>query len=58
MAPMKSAPVVLAEEEEEEYLPPEPLKPLTHKEYVEQRLKNEKIPLGFTDVADPRYILR
>ncbi|KAK3317846.1 glycosyl hydrolase family 47-domain-containing protein [Cercophora scortea] len=38
--------------------PPEPQKPVTHEEYVQQRLKDEKIPPGFVSLNDPRYILR
>ncbi|KAK3689612.1 glycosyl hydrolase family 47-domain-containing protein [Podospora appendiculata] len=38
--------------------PPEPHKPVTHEEYVAQRLKDEKIPPGFVSLNDPRYILR
>jgi hypothetical protein len=39
-------------------LPPEPIKPQSHLEYVNYRIKNEHIPSGFTDLRDKRYILR
>ncbi|KAK4154304.1 glycosyl hydrolase family 47-domain-containing protein [Chaetomidium leptoderma] len=39
-------------------LPPAPDKPLTHQEYVAQRLENENIPSGFVTLNDKRYILR
>ncbi|KAK4653710.1 hypothetical protein QC762_0086420 [Podospora pseudocomata] len=39
-------------------LPPEPIKPMTHEEYIADRLKNEIIPPGFTSLSDKRYILR
>lgn len=39
-------------------LPPEPTKPLTHEEYVTERIKSERIPPGFTSLIDKRYILR
>ncbi|EGO55734.1 hypothetical protein NEUTE1DRAFT_67654 [Neurospora tetrasperma FGSC 2508] len=39
-------------------LPPEPEKPLSHEEYVEDRIKRENIPPGFVSLNDKRYILR
>ncbi|TLD29156.1 hypothetical protein PspLS_03389 [Pyricularia sp. CBS 133598] len=39
-------------------LPPEPTKPQTHKEFVEEKIEGERIPPGFVDVMDKRYILR
>ncbi|KAK3904682.1 glycosyl hydrolase family 47-domain-containing protein [Staphylotrichum tortipilum] len=39
-------------------LPPAPEKPLTHQEFVERRIKNERIPSGFVTLNDKRYILR
>jgi len=38
--------------------PTEPTKPLSHEEYVAQRLKNERIYPGFASLNDRRYILR
>lgn len=40
------------------WVPPEPVKPLTHLEYVQQRLEKEHIPPGFVMLNDKRYILR
>ncbi|KAL2128816.1 hypothetical protein VTI74DRAFT_8609 [Chaetomium olivicolor] len=39
-------------------LPPEPMKPLSHIEYVTDRIKNEHIPSGFVTLTDKRYLLR
>lgn len=39
-------------------LPIEPLRPLTHLEYVEDRLKKDHMPPGFVSLRDKRYILR
>ncbi|KAK4176474.1 family 47 putative glycoside hydrolase [Triangularia setosa] len=39
-------------------LPPEPIRPMTHEEYIADRLKNEIIPPGFVSLNDKRYILR
>ncbi|KAK0673707.1 family 47 putative glycoside hydrolase [Cercophora samala] len=39
-------------------LPPEPIKPMSHEEYIADRLKNEFLPPGFTSLNDKRYILR
>ncbi|KAK3385069.1 glycosyl hydrolase family 47-domain-containing protein [Podospora didyma] len=39
-------------------LPLEPIRPLTHQEYVEERIRKERIPPGFARLDDPRYILR
>ncbi|CCC09642.1 hypothetical protein SMACR_03674 [Sordaria macrospora] len=40
------------------HLPPEPEKPLSHEEYVQDRIERENIPPGFTSLNDKRYILR
>ncbi|KAK4224561.1 family 47 putative glycoside hydrolase [Podospora fimiseda] len=40
------------------YVPPEPIKPLTHQEYVANRIKKEGLPKGFIGLHDKRYILR
>ncbi|KAK3400511.1 glycosyl hydrolase family 47-domain-containing protein [Sordaria brevicollis] len=40
------------------HLPPEPEKPMSHEEYVKDRLEREKIPEGFVTLNDRRYILR
>ncbi|ORY61002.1 glycosyl hydrolase family 47-domain-containing protein [Pseudomassariella vexata] len=37
---------------------PEPARPLSHEEYVENRLKTEKLPPGFVSINHRRYILR
>jgi mannosyl-oligosaccharide alpha-1,2-mannosidase len=37
---------------------PETDRPLTHKEYVEDRIKNERIPEGYVRVMHRQYILR
>ncbi|KAI1277905.1 glycoside hydrolase family 47 protein [Xylaria sp. FL0933] len=42
------------EDREEE----DPLRPLTHKEYVANKIENEKLPKGFVDVNSRSYILR
>jgi mannosyl-oligosaccharide alpha-1,2-mannosidase len=39
-------------------LPPAPNKPLTHQEYIAQRLEKERIPPGFVTLNDKRYLLR
>ncbi|KAK4100391.1 glycoside hydrolase family 47 protein [Parathielavia hyrcaniae] len=39
-------------------VPPPPAKPLTHKEFIAQRLEKERIPPGFVTLNDKRYILR
>ncbi|KAL2176602.1 glycoside hydrolase family 47 protein [Thermothelomyces heterothallicus CBS 202.75] len=38
--------------------PPAPMKPVTHKQYVAQRIENERIPPGFVTLTDKRYLLR
>ena len=40
------------------HLPPEPEKPLSHEEYVQDRIARENIPEGFVTLNDKRYILR
>ena len=40
-----------------EYLP-DPLRPLSHKEFVETRIKQEALPPGFVTVRSRKYILR
>jgi mannosyl-oligosaccharide alpha-1,2-mannosidase len=42
----------------EPIIPPEPIKPLTHEEYVAKRLKEENLPEGFQSLNDRRYLLR
>ncbi|APA13461.1 hypothetical protein SS1G_07919 [Sclerotinia sclerotiorum 1980 UF-70] len=37
---------------------PDPLRPLSHKEYVESRIKQESLPPGFTSIFTRKYILR
>ncbi|KAG4026546.1 hypothetical protein MFRU_039g00240 [Monilinia fructicola] len=37
---------------------PDPLRPLSHKEYVESRIKQESLPPGFVSVHARKYILR
>lgn len=37
---------------------PDPLRPLSHNEYVESRIKQESLPPGFTSVRSKKYILR
>ncbi|KAI2606774.1 glycoside hydrolase family 47 protein [Hypoxylon sp. NC1633] len=37
---------------------PDPARPLSHKEYVEYRIKSEKLPPGFVSANFPAYILR
>ncbi|EON98016.1 putative glycoside hydrolase family 47 protein [Phaeoacremonium minimum UCRPA7] len=44
--------------EEPIYIPPEPIKPLSHEEYVKGRIERDNIPPGFVSLNDPRYILR
>ncbi|KAK3941311.1 glycosyl hydrolase family 47-domain-containing protein [Diplogelasinospora grovesii] len=39
-------------------LPNEPVRPLTHLEYVANRIKTEHLPPGFVALNDRRYILR
>ncbi|KXX76376.1 Mannosyl-oligosaccharide 1,2-alpha-mannosidase IB [Madurella mycetomatis] len=36
------------------WLPPEPVKPLSHEEYIQQRLETEHIPPGFVSLNDKR----
>jgi len=38
--------------------PPAPKKPVTHQEYAERRVRDERIPSGFVTLNDKRYILR
>ncbi|KAL2019956.1 hypothetical protein VTK56DRAFT_9048 [Thermocarpiscus australiensis] len=40
------------------FIPPAPVKPLTHLEYVTDRIQKEHIPPGFVTLNDKRYILR
>lgn len=44
--------------EEPIYIPPEPIKPLSHEEFVKGRIERDNIPPGFVTLNDPRYILR
>lgn len=39
-------------------LPPRPVKPDTHEEYVQNLIVSEGLPPGFTRIGDKRYILR
>lgn len=39
-------------------LPPRPVKPDTHEEYVQNLIMSEGLPAGFTRIGDKRYILR
>ncbi|KAL2268320.1 hypothetical protein VTJ83DRAFT_3166 [Remersonia thermophila] len=39
-------------------LPPKPVKPESHLEYVTAKIKREHIPSGFVSLNDKRYILR
>jgi mannosyl-oligosaccharide alpha-1,2-mannosidase len=39
-------------------LPPRPVKPATHEEYVQNLIVSEGLPPGFTRIGDKRYILR
>lgn len=39
-------------------LPPRPVKPDTHEEYVQNLIISEGLPPGFTRIGDKRYILR
>ncbi|KAK2610238.1 hypothetical protein N8I77_003688 [Diaporthe amygdali] len=39
-------------------LPPRPVKPDTHEEYVSNLIMSEGLPAGFTRIGDKRYILR
>ncbi len=43
---------------EDPIIPPEPIKPLTHKEFVAKRIKNEHLPPGIVTLNDKRYLLR
>ncbi|KAI1358183.1 glycoside hydrolase family 47 protein [Xylaria arbuscula] len=46
-------PLQTGEDEEED-----PLRPLSHAEYVAKKIENEKLPKGFVDVTSRAYILR
>lgn len=39
-------------------LPPDPLRPLNHTEYVEARIKQNNLPPGFVTLKSRKYILR
>lgn len=39
-------------------LPRKPAKPKTHEEFVADRIRDEDLPPGFTQIGDRRYILR
>ncbi|RWA14420.1 hypothetical protein EKO27_g683 [Xylaria grammica] len=43
---------------EDEDTEKDPLRPLSHEEYVANRIANEKLPAGFVDVNSKAYILR
>jgi len=36
----------------------DPLRPLTHEEYIKQRLEREQLPRGFAGISNGKYILR
>ncbi|MBE3046357.1 hypothetical protein IMZ48_28255, partial [Candidatus Bathyarchaeota archaeon] len=36
----------------------DPNRPLTHEEYVDSRIENERLPRGFVRIPSTRYILR
>ncbi|GAW13559.1 hypothetical protein ANO14919_029460 [Xylariales sp. No.14919] len=44
--------------QEDEDTEKDPLRPLSHEEYVANRIANEKLPAGFVDVNSKAYILR
>ncbi|KAI0517804.1 glycoside hydrolase family 47 protein [Xylaria bambusicola] len=46
-------PLQINEDEDED-----PSRPLSHEEYVAQKMENEKLPKGFVDVTSRDYILR
>ncbi|OAA64675.1 class 1 alpha-mannosidase 1a [Niveomyces insectorum RCEF 264] len=39
-------------------IPPEPIRPETHEEFVQHRIERDRLPPGFIDLNDRRYILR
>jgi mannosyl-oligosaccharide alpha-1,2-mannosidase len=43
---------------EELSLPPKPVIPMTHEEYVKSRIERDRLPPGMVNVMDKRYILR
>ncbi|KAM0811434.1 putative alpha-1,2-Mannosidase [Seiridium cardinale] len=45
-------------DDDEDRTKPDPKRPLTHEEYVKQRLTNEKTPPGFVSIPHTHYILR
>ncbi|KAL1843585.1 hypothetical protein VTJ49DRAFT_868 [Mycothermus thermophilus] len=45
-------------EQKQLVLPPEPVKPESHLEYVTNKITREHIPSGFVSLNDKRYILR
>ncbi|KAJ2995434.1 hypothetical protein NUW58_g944 [Xylaria curta] len=45
-------------QEDEDTLEEDPLRPLSHKEWVANKIKTEKLPKGFVDVGSRAYILR
>ncbi|KAI1293131.1 glycoside hydrolase family 47 protein [Xylaria venustula] len=47
-------PLLQDEDGEEE----DPLRPLSHEEFVANKIRNEKLPKGFVDVSSKAYILR
>ncbi|KAI2634649.1 glycoside hydrolase family 47 protein [Xylaria nigripes] len=44
--------------EDEDMVEEDPLRPLSHEEFVTQKMQNENLPLGFVDVNSKAYILR
>ncbi|KAI1112921.1 glycoside hydrolase family 47 protein [Nemania sp. NC0429] len=51
-----AAQIPLHEEEDDD--DEDPLRPLSHKEFVANKIKNENLPKGFVDVNSKAYILR
>ncbi|KAJ8126374.1 hypothetical protein O1611_g7264 [Lasiodiplodia mahajangana] len=45
-------------QEDEDMYDQDPLRPLSHEEYVANKIENEKLPKGFVDVGSRAYILR
>lgn len=56
--PVRDGSVQIPLVDDEDRAKPDPARPLTHEEYVANRIKNEKIPAGFQSVSARHYILR
>ncbi|KAH7012435.1 glycosyl hydrolase family 47-domain-containing protein [Microdochium trichocladiopsis] len=57
----QNSPLGATSDDEEEQIPLDmtlPARPQSHKEYVQDRITNEKLPPGFTDIRFSSYILR